>query len=226
LLLSLLLLVDDRHDETPAEIHKIIQCYTAVLAELKQMDHASDVAAPLIGVTSGLFEMAKKGAVGLFALFGGQGVNWLQELRTNYQVYVDVRPTIEKAIVALQKQATLLLEGEEEAPSAKAGSDSGVKGYNELFNHGLNVLEWITDDSNVPPSTYLSSAPVSYPMIGLTALINYLVCIKTWNLSPSEVVSHFKGVTGTILLILRRSSCFSQRLSGAVCAVLTRPTSS
>jgi fatty acid synthase subunit beta len=203
----------NRNDETPAEIHKIIQCYTAVLAELNQMGHASDVAQPVIGVTSGLFEMAKRRAVGLFALFGGQGVNWLQELRTNYRVYVDVRPTIERAIAAFQKQATHLLEGEEDT-----GSDSGVKGYNELFTHGLNVLEWITDGDGdaavVPPATYLSSAPISYPMIGLTALINYLICIKTWNLSPAEVVSHFKGATGT------QSLCLVCRAVGADGSVL------
>lgn len=193
-------------------MHKILHCYSAVLAELKQTGHHDDVsvitaASTTTGTRSGLLEMAKRGVGALFALFGGQGVNWLQELRTNYRVYVDVRPTIEKAIDAIKKQATtLILEKEEENSVSNSSTENdtnsgaGTKGYNELFGYGLDIVEWIQDETTAPPSTYLSSAPISYPMIGLTALINYLICIRTWGLAPSDVVSYFKGVTGTMTL--------------------------
>jgi len=190
-----------RDDESPEEMEKILECYSAIRAELKERGHND---AKLAHKTSGLFEMSDRGSTGLFALFGGQGVGWLEELRTSYRVYVEVRPTIEKAIAALHKQATYLIEKEEDEADGGSGgsrgaqdeSESGVKGFNELFTHGLDVMEWITDKSSVPPSTYLSSAPISYPMIGLTSLINYLVCIKTWDISPAEAVAHFKGATG------------------------------
>lgn len=208
-----------RNDETPTEMHKILQCYSAVQSELIPSGYSSDITIATAGISSsepgnvGLFGMVKRGVGALFALFGGQGVNWLQELRTNYHVYVDVRPTIERAIDALKKQATLLiLEKEEESGpiGGSSGADSGAstKGYNELFGYGLDIVEWIQDDSSTPPSTYLSSAPLSYPMIGLTALINYLICIKTWGLAPSDVVSYFKGVTGTSILLSANKSVF------------------
>ncbi len=174
--------------ETTKEMKKILKAYLSVATELKEQGcFGSEIKNT---TSSALFELKKSEKVGLFALFGGQGVNWLEELRTNYDVYVDVRDVIEKAAHVLQKEADKLHKRE-------AGENSeGTKGYNELFEHGLNVLDWLLDSDSVPVASYLNRAPISYPMIGLTSLLNYLICVRNWEITPAEVASHFKGITG------------------------------
>jgi malonyl CoA-acyl carrier protein transacylase len=43
--------------------------------------------------------------VGLFAVFGGQGVQWLGELRTLYFTYTYLRKIVERSAQILQEQA-------------------------------------------------------------------------------------------------------------------------
>ncbi len=117
--------------------------------------------------------------MGLFAVFGGQGVEWLAELRSIYSVYYDIRRVVETSISIVQEQA--------KHPSAASS-----------FPHGFDVLNWIkeedTSSSNLPNSEYLARAPLSYPMLGLISLLHYLIAVKLWNLEPQQIVKLFKYV--------------------------------
>ncbi|KZV73056.1 hypothetical protein PENSPDRAFT_537400, partial [Peniophora sp. CONT] len=47
-----------------------------------------------------------------------------------------------------------------------------------------------------PPVSYFASIPVSFPLIGLTQFVQYLVAARAAGLSPSELRSHFSGMSG------------------------------
>jgi malonyl CoA-acyl carrier protein transacylase len=39
-------------------------------------------------------------------------------------------------------------------------------------------------------------APISFPMIALTQLLQYLVLVRTWDMKPSEVSKNFLAAVG------------------------------
>ena len=64
------------------------------------------------------------------------------------------------------------------------------------YPKGLDFMHWVRDPECRPPTNYLLSAPVSFPLIGLVQLTNYCVTCKVLQKSPGELLSHFKGLTG------------------------------
>ena len=54
---------------------------------------------------------------------------------------------------------------------------TNVNGHS-YYSHGLDVLSWLQGpDEALPPVEYLTSIPISFPLIGLTQLIQCLVCL-------------------------------------------------
>jgi fatty acid synthase subunit alpha, fungi type len=46
------------------------------------------------------------------------------------------------------------------------------------------------------PLAYLASVPISYPLISLTQLVQYLIVCRVANLTPDELRKRLAGVTG------------------------------
>lgn len=90
----------------------------------------------------------------------------MSELRTIYNVYVFCQPIIEEAVHILQEQA--------KHPDAASH-----------FRHSLDVIRWIKEANpnspHLPSDAYLASAPISFPMIGLTQLCIYYATLIIWN---------------------------------------------
>jgi fatty acid synthase subunit beta len=124
-----------------------------------------------------LLRSVENGKVGLFAVFGGQGPAWLDELRSLYTSTGPARQMIEEA-------AAIVLE-----QSQKSEISAFYRPY------GFNLVSWL-QSIDVPPSEYLCSAPVSCAMILLTQMATYLVTCLEWHKTPSEARKMFHGATG------------------------------
>lgn len=76
-----------------------------------------------------------------------------------------------------------------------AAEKASLDGFN-YYAHGLDVLAWLEGSAEVPSTEYLASVPVSFPLIGLTQLVQYLITARVSNLTPGELRSHLHGATG------------------------------
>lgn len=123
---------------------------------------------------SALLALADEGHAGIFATFGGQGAAWLPEIRLLMSTHLGLRPLIQQAQAAFAAQVAAI-----KAP--------------ELYAHGVDFTAWSTDAASAPPADYLASAPISWPMIGLTQLLHYHVALLVCRVSPAEMLKRWKG---------------------------------
>ena len=75
-------------------------------------------------------------------------------------------------------------------PLAEAEDDS------TFYTYGLDVVSWLSGTVLHPAVSYLASVPVSFPLIGLTQLVQYLVVCRVANLTPGELRNRISGATG------------------------------
>ncbi|KAJ7285205.1 fatty acid synthase [Mycena rebaudengoi] len=122
---------------------------------------------------------AQKASV--FALFGGQGTNevYFDELQSLYNIY---KPFIASFIATVTTDALIPLAAEQTTTTH--------------FTHGLDVVSWLSGASPRPSTAYLASVPVSFPLIGLTQLVQYLVACKVVGMTPGQVADTISGATG------------------------------
>jgi fatty acid synthase subunit alpha len=73
---------------------------------------------------------------------------------------------------------------------------ASASGDTSFYEHGLNVIPWLTGAVPLPPVDYFASVPVSFPLIGLTQFTQYLVAARVSGLSPAELSAHFSGASG------------------------------
>ncbi|KPM40750.1 hypothetical protein AK830_g5829 [Neonectria ditissima] len=134
---------------------------------------------------SGLFGTARgtpKGApTVIYTVFGGQGLrsNCIQELREIITTYSSLTRDL------IHDSAALITD--------LSSTDSAAS---QLLSQGLDILAWLRDPAQIPDSTYLTSAPVSVPLIGLVQLAHYEVTCKTLGLTPGQFRSRIAGTTG------------------------------
>ena len=132
-------------------------------------------------------QVFKDTETGLFVQIGGQGADYFDELTTIFKSTTKsgskrlARRLIEEVSVSLQRAV--------ESKEAKELN---------LHERGMDILTWLqAEDTATRPSTsYLRSAPVSYPLIGLTQLGNYAAVLDRLQVSPAEFRSRLKGGTG------------------------------
>ncbi|CUA68512.1 fatty acid synthase subunit beta, fungi type [Rhizoctonia solani] len=131
---------------------------------------------------SALLNAAALGKAEIYALFGGQGTNevYFEELKSLYEIY---KPYVSEYIKEMQNTLVGL-------------ADEASKKNLTFFTHGLAVLGWLDGSVPVPPLEYLASVPVSFPVIGLTQLVQYLVVASVTGSTPGELRSRIKGATG------------------------------
>ena len=149
---------------------------------------------------STLLSAAATGEAQIFGLFGGQGTNevYFDELRNLYEIY---KPYVAPLIAQVSKDLLDPL-------SIKAEAD-GLS----FYAYGLDVASWLDGSASVPPIEYLASIPVSFPLIGLTQLVQYLAACRSSNMTPGEMRELLKGATGhsqgiVSAVVIAASECF------------------
>ena len=117
----------------------------------------------------------------LYMVFGGQGntEHYFKELRDAYATY----PSF---LEEMLQRSSDILGSLAKADTARA----------HQYHRGLDLMRWLRDPESTPPTNYLLSAPVSFPLIGLVQLVNYCVTCKILRKSPGELLTRFKGLTG------------------------------
>ena len=117
----------------------------------------------------------------IYMVFGGQGntERYFDELRDAYATY----PMFLEDM--LERSSEIL------GSLAKADTTRARQ-----YPKGLDFMRWLRDPECTPPTNYLLSAPVSFPLIGLVQLVNYCVTCKVLRKSPGELLSRSKGLTG------------------------------
>jgi fatty acid synthase subunit beta len=130
---------------------------------------------------SALLAAASSKKASIFALFGGQGTNevYFDELQNLYEIY---KPFVAPFIQTLTEEVLVPLVSEEEACNC--------------YTFGLDVASWLSGATARPAVPYLASVPVSFPLIGLTQLVQYLVVCHVADLTPGELRSRISGATG------------------------------
>ena len=123
--------------------------------------------------------LSKKASI--FALFGGQGTNevYFDELQNLYDIY---KPFVAPFVQALTEDVLVPLVAKEEGSA--------------YYAFGLDVSSWLSGATPRPILPYLLSVPISFPLIGLTQLVQYLVVCRVSNLTPGELRSRISGATG------------------------------
>ena len=154
----------------------VLSAYFLAIAALK----AQNISIPS-QPESALLAAALSKKASIFALFGGQGTNevYFDELQNLYDVYT---PFVAPFVNSLTKNVLAPLATEEEAST--------------YYPFGLDVASWLSGATARPPLQYLASVPISFPLIGLTQLVQYLVVCHVANLTPGELRSRISGATG------------------------------
>ena len=134
-----------------------------------------------------LVRAATNGAAGMFAMFGGQGYAYLDELRSNYIYDAASNSGGEEQVVALVRRVSEALAQEAASPEAQA---------TKVFASGLDVVSWLEDKGKVPSSSYLHSAAVSYALIALAQLSNYVTAMSKLGVTQAEMLGLLKGAAG------------------------------
>eukprot|EP01138_Halocafeteria_seosinensis_P008004 gb/GECG01008178.1/.p1 GENE.gb/GECG01008178.1/~~gb/GECG01008178.1/.p1 ORF type:complete len:4308 (+),score=574.12 gb/GECG01008178.1/:1-12924(+) len=137
----------------------------------------------------------------LFVQFAGQGNDWLGELSLTTDMISSVLPLLETMVESLKGELSKLEDSERR----------------RHFSQGIDVLSWIEGYNGysatpVPASEYLRSAPVSYPLIGVTQLVTFYSmyldfhhygAAPTWNdflKKLGGVVGHSQGIVSGVAL--------------------------
>jgi fatty acid synthase subunit alpha, fungi type len=131
--------------------------------------------------TPSLLSEALSGHASVFTLFGGQGVNefYIDELQALFDTY---RPFVEPF---LHSTANKILQ-----PLVSASQDTS------FYEHGPNIISWLTGATPRTPIAYFASVPVSFPLIGLTQFTQFLVTARMSGLLPAELSARLSGASG------------------------------
>lgn len=129
---------------------------------------------------SALFRACAEQKAGAYVVFGGQGniEEYFDELRELHSTYDEI---VEEFLVS----SAGILSNLSRDPNA-----------GKVYSKGLDVLQWLRDPESTPDLTYLVSAPVSFPLIGLVQLTHYYVTCKILGKQPGELRSRIAGTTG------------------------------
>lgn len=135
---------------------------------------------PIKSHESALFREASDENAFIYAVFGGQGniEEYFEELR---EVYVIYPAFVEDFITAAAQHLQTLSRD----PRAE-----------KLYSKGLDVMRWLNNRDSQPDTDYLVSAPVSFPLIGLTQLAHYVVSCRVLGCHPGHIRERLSGATG------------------------------
>ena len=134
----------------------VLSAYFLAVATLK----AREIDTSIPKQESALLTAVLSKKASIFALFGGQGTNEVcfDELQYLYDIY---KPFVDSFVQSLTEGVLVPLVAEEEAST--------------YYTFGLDVVSWLSGAAAHPAVPYLASVPISFPLIGLTQLVQYLV---------------------------------------------------
>lgn len=66
----------------------------------------------------------------------------------------------------------------------------------DYYAHGIEVAAWLDGSIQEPSVDYLASIPISFPLIGMTQLVQYLVSCRVLDNTPGEMRKRLAGATG------------------------------
>ncbi|KAJ2039514.1 fatty acid synthase alpha subunit Lsd1 [Coemansia sp. S3946] len=117
---------------------------------------------------------------GLMAMFGGQRgtSSYLDEAEWLLDVY---RPLLIDFVTRM---------------SAFLHRESQDRRVSFVYSQGLDMLNWLTTASAMPDEQYLLSIPVCQPLVALMQLMHVMVLYKSLEVSPGDLVKHFKVAVG------------------------------
>ncbi|KAI0468366.1 enoyl reductase domain of FAS1 [Xylaria cf. heliscus] len=137
---------------------------------------------PLLSSPSALPKLAKDPNTSILVAFGGQGaannacVDELVELYSLYQPLVaPLTASLGASLYSLSRHLD-------------------TKSF--YLGREIDVLGWLADPSTIPDKTFIASAAVSFPVIGLTGLLNYSIICKLLGKTPGEMGQTLSGITG------------------------------
>ena len=144
----------------------VLSAYFLVVTSLK----AHEIDASIPKQESALLAAALSKKASIFTLFGGQGTNevYFDKLQNLYNIY---KPFVAPFIHTLTEDILVPLVAEAH------------------YKFGLDVESWLLGVAAHPAVPYLASVPISFPLIGLTQLVQYLVVCLVTNLTPGELRS-------------------------------------
>ncbi|EFW18012.1 putative PKS/NRPS-like protein biosynthetic cluster [Coccidioides posadasii str. Silveira] len=156
----------------PSSSRKLIEAYFRTIGRFREMS------------TSALFERANIDDISLLAVFGGQGIHnldCLTELRNIYHTYKPlIGDFIQRAALNLQNIALRC-------------SDSA----DGPFYAKLDIHDWLFGPSEkCPGREHIATAPISFPINGLTSFAHYAIACHVLNLHPGEMRVRFSGAAG------------------------------
>lgn len=148
-----------------------VEAYYAARAAVKR---------PIRAHESALLREAADENAYIYAVFGGQGniEEYFDELREVYNTY----PSLVRDFLNVAAQHLQYLSRDPRA----------FKSYAK----GLDILRWLDNKETQPDTDYLVSAPVSFPLIGLTQLAHYVVTCRVLGTHPGHVRDRLSGSTG------------------------------
>lgn len=148
-----------------------VQAYYAARAAIKR---------PIRSHESALLREAADENAYVYAVFGGQGniEEYFDELREIYNTY----PSLVRDFLNVAAQHLQFMSRDERA----------FKSYAK----GLDIMRWLDNKDSQPDTDYLVSAPVSFPLIGLTQLAHYVVTCRVLGTHPGHVRDRFAGASG------------------------------
>lgn len=147
----------------------VIQAYFKALVVLKDNNALTQEEA--IPSQSALFAAAARGDTSIFAVFGGQG-----NIEEYFDELADIWTTYQGLVQSFVQRMAVVL-----ADHARS-SEASV-----FHSKGLDVVRWLENPELRPDLQYLVSAPVSFPLIGLTQLLHYYVMLRVLDRSPADI---------------------------------------
>ena len=134
-----------------------------------------------------------------YAVFGGQGVDYFDELCGIYHKYPQVRPFLQAACDALKAEAAS--KAARKLPFYTGGFDlaawlSSSPSSASALSSSAAADASSAADAEPPSATYLQSAPISMPLVALTQLANYLVFLHRAGEDPTAMRTRFDRLTG------------------------------
>ncbi|OJD32194.1 fatty acid synthase beta subunit dehydratase [Diplodia corticola] len=133
-------------------------------------------------VPSALLTAAAEGRARLLLVFGGQGMGnagCVQELQALHSTYAPL-------LSRLMGVAAPLLSGLCRHPWTR-----------KLYaGRQIDLLRWLRHPADVPDESFVASACVSLPVIGLVSLAHYAIACAALNMTPGQFRQHLHGITG------------------------------
>jgi fatty acid synthase subunit beta len=131
---------------------------------------------------SALLQQAKANEFQLLAVFGGQGESSRTCIKEFQELYIAYKPML-RCLIGVIGPCLYGLSTRREFCSYYKG-------------RRLDLEAWISDPTSTPDLEFISSAPVSVPVIGALSIARYCVACQVMGLSPGELRSLLYAATG------------------------------